>query len=498
MTQPTDKRFVMEPRLDSEVVVLNDAIDLKANLTDARLTDTRTPTDNSVTSAKIVDGTIVDTDINAAAAIAVSKLAPIPLDALSDVVISGVVDKQTLQYELSSLSWKNKVASGGVTATDTKPASAINGDAWLDTNDGTLYVYYTDVNTSQWIQVVANSALEGTILARLGSLESQAIAYGNPNPNVIINGAFDIWQRGDSFAAVANNAFTADRWRVQSSVTPTSRTVERLALAGAISNIENVSYYLRSTVNTIGSGTSTRLECRIEDASTLAGKTVTFSWYGKQASAVSSRVSIRQVFGTGGSAQVIPYDETHAYTTSWQRHSATFLMPSIVGKTISSDSYVQILLFQDDSTGSALDITGVQLEQGSIATAFRRNSPNIQAELAACRRYYYQTSSSGPYSYFGLGMGYSATNGFFLISLPTTMRIAPNALTWSGTLSNYRVRYGTGSLVQTAAPTLPSYGSTTSSANVEVTTAGGLAAGGSMIFSANNNSDAFLGFSAEL
>jgi hypothetical protein len=202
MTQPTDKRFVMEPRLDSEVVVLNDAIDLKANLTDARLTDTRTPTDNSVTSAKIVDGTIVDTDINAAAAIAVSKLAPIPLDALSDVVISGVVDKQTLQYELSSLSWKNKVASGGVTATDTKPASAINGDAWLDTNDGTLYVYYTDVNTSQWIQVVANSALEGTILARLGSLESQAIAYGNPNPNVIINGAFDIWQRGDSFAAV--------------------------------------------------------------------------------------------------------------------------------------------------------------------------------------------------------------------------------------------------------------------------------------------------------
>jgi microcystin-dependent protein len=53
MTQPTDKRFVMEPRLDSEVVVLNDAIDLKVNLTDARLTDTRVPTDGSVTDAKI-------------------------------------------------------------------------------------------------------------------------------------------------------------------------------------------------------------------------------------------------------------------------------------------------------------------------------------------------------------------------------------------------------------------------------------------------------------
>lgn len=42
---------------------------------DARLSDTRTPSDNSVTSAKIVDGTIVDGDINAAAAIAFTKLA---------------------------------------------------------------------------------------------------------------------------------------------------------------------------------------------------------------------------------------------------------------------------------------------------------------------------------------------------------------------------------------------------------------------------------------
>lgn len=42
---------------------------------DARLTDTRTPTDNTVTSAKIVDGAIVNGDINASAAIALSKLA---------------------------------------------------------------------------------------------------------------------------------------------------------------------------------------------------------------------------------------------------------------------------------------------------------------------------------------------------------------------------------------------------------------------------------------
>lgn len=46
---------------------------------DARLTDQRTPLDNSVTSTKIVDGTIVNADINASAAIALSKLAVDPL-----------------------------------------------------------------------------------------------------------------------------------------------------------------------------------------------------------------------------------------------------------------------------------------------------------------------------------------------------------------------------------------------------------------------------------
>lgn len=46
---------------------------------DSRLSDTRTPTDNSVTSAKIADGSIVNGDVNAAAAIALSKLATDPL-----------------------------------------------------------------------------------------------------------------------------------------------------------------------------------------------------------------------------------------------------------------------------------------------------------------------------------------------------------------------------------------------------------------------------------
>jgi hypothetical protein len=102
-------------------------------------------------------------------------------------------------------------AGGGasVNVSDTAPAGGNEGDLWLDSTDGTLYVYYEDVDGNQWIQVQANSALGASIESRLGALESQAIAYGNPNPNVIINGGMDIWQRGASFSG---NVYTADRW----------------------------------------------------------------------------------------------------------------------------------------------------------------------------------------------------------------------------------------------------------------------------------------------
>jgi hypothetical protein len=69
-------------------------------------------------------------------------------------------------------------AGGGasVVISDTVPAGGNKGDLWLDGTDGTLYIYFEDVDGSQWIQVQANSALEGSILERLGALEAQMAA----------------------------------------------------------------------------------------------------------------------------------------------------------------------------------------------------------------------------------------------------------------------------------------------------------------------------------
>jgi hypothetical protein len=105
------------------------------------------------------------------------------LDELHNVLITSPADKQVLKYDAASSLWKNGVASGGVTASATAPASPNAGDAWFDSNDGTLYVWYVDTDGSQWVQVQANSALEGTILSRLGAVEARATVL-ETNPSI--------------------------------------------------------------------------------------------------------------------------------------------------------------------------------------------------------------------------------------------------------------------------------------------------------------------------
>jgi len=46
-------------------------------------------------------------------------------------------------------------AVGKVAFGETSPESPENGDAWYDTNEGLLYVYYSDVDSSQWVTVSA-------------------------------------------------------------------------------------------------------------------------------------------------------------------------------------------------------------------------------------------------------------------------------------------------------------------------------------------------------
>lgn len=75
-------------------------------------------------------------------------------------------------YSTAKGAWQAKPITGKVTTSATAPSSPSNGDEWFNTNDGNIYVYYTDVDGSQWVQVKSDATLSSTLGTRVTSLEA--------------------------------------------------------------------------------------------------------------------------------------------------------------------------------------------------------------------------------------------------------------------------------------------------------------------------------------
>jgi hypothetical protein len=83
-------------------------------------------------------------------------------------------------------------------------------------------------------------------------------------------------------------------------------------------------------------------------------------------------------------------------------------------------------------TNDYFDITGVQLEIGSVATPFARAGGTLQGELSACMRYYYRANGAGPSAFQALGNAYSTSGVQCAFQAPTTMRTYPTVIDYSG------------------------------------------------------------------
>jgi hypothetical protein len=82
------------------------------------------------------------------------------------------------------------------------------------------------------------------------------------------------------------------------------------------------------------------------------------------------------------------------------------------------------------------EITGVQIDIGSVALPFRTYAATIQGELAACQRYYVQLGGSAIYERLALGIWSPTTNFAITVNLPVTLRVGATAITYS-TLTSY-------------------------------------------------------------
>jgi hypothetical protein len=325
--------------------------------------------------------------------------------------------------------------------------------------------------------------------------------------NTVLNSNMSVWQRGTSISLAAStgyaSGYTADRWNTSTGANQAT-TVARYATSDT-TNLPNIQYCMRFQRNSGQTGTTTyTLTNNFESVNSVpyAGKTVTYSFYaraGADYSATSKALTAIVFTGTGTdqnvqsgyTGQATPINSTATLTTTWQRFTFTATLASNITQIGTS--------FQFAPTGTAgandyVEITGVQLEQGTVANTYQPNQATYQGELAACQRYFYQLVS-GNGTTLALGGFFNGSNFVgAMVNFPVQMRVAPSATAASGS-NYYRVDTAGGSLYMSA----PSVRSTT--VNFTELYSGSLSGSGSTGYAGilvTNNASSSISFSAEL
>jgi hypothetical protein len=256
--------------------------------------------------------------------------------------------------------------------------------------------------------------------------------------NKIINGNFGIWQRGTTVTPASGTyGYGADRWRTFSFAATSSTLSQQSFTPGTapVAGYEGTFFARFASTNT-----ATYASQPIEDVRTFAGQTVTVSFWAKSASAQTlSTVKLAQEFGSGGSSAVNNNGTPPAITTSWARYSVTITVASISGKTIGTGNYLDLVI--SGAINNNLDLWGVQVEAGSVATAFQTATGTIQGELAACQRYLPAFKGSDFLEY--IGYAYGTNTSLYTLPFNTAARVAPTGVTVSGTIKAFALNTST-------------------------------------------------------
>lgn len=252
--------------------------------------------------------------------------------------------------------------------------------------------------------------------------------------NFIINGGFDIWQRGTSFTSLVG--YAADRWYTNSGNTTVSQQTSGVPVGTASS--------LRVAYNSTGGYGGQFSPLESSNAKILAGKTVTLSVQLRcNSSFASSGVGLLLSLSknstantmTGGTWTTISSTTIPASSLPTGTGASNWFTASITAVIPNDGTAAGILVgIQENATGvtpSYWEVAAMQLEIAPQATPFSRAGGSIGGELALCQRYYYQTVAPG-----GTFITGEISGGYALgvYRFPVTMRTSPSVTATSVTI----------------------------------------------------------------
>lgn len=247
----------------------------------------------------------------------------------------------------------------------------------------------------------------------------------------IMNGNFDIWQRGTSFIIDKDKyTYTADRYYLYHTgfLAPVI-SVQR----EDISSIQGAKYGLKISANGAGSSYTADSELRIsqiiEDGTRLlAGKTITISF--KIYSQIQDKkigVRIAQIFDNTTLSGIRFYTKEFILNTGWNDCKCSFTLEGLAGKTLKDGMNLNVSIYfawgsnkfngesaQETLRGSGnYSITQLQLNAGETDLPFDPKS--FDEEFRDCLRYYEKS-----YNY-DIAPGANTNNGLTAIVSPINL-----------------------------------------------------------------------------
>lgn len=346
--------------------------------------------------------------------------------------------------------------AASVIVSDTAPASPTAGQLWFDSVGASLYLWYADPTSSQW--VVANNSPSLPEAPTDGAIYGRKNAAWAPMPalqsgrNLIHNGDFRIDQKNNGAAVTPSVSgavnFFYDRWVAV--ISQASKwTFQRVT-----STTPGSGYALKATVASVftaAAGDFFTLRHGIEGFNiahlhwgTVNAQPVTVSgiinasvtgiyaislFNGAQTRSYVSLVTVSTANVDTPFAATVPGDTAG----TWPTDNSAALYAAIdlgCGSTFSTTAgawqagqYFRTAasVTLTGTAGATVTIKDFQLEQGSAATPFERQSYSLQLEQ--CERYWMKLGGDRLADLFWLGYGTSAAA--VTLSYPVTMRAIP-------------------------------------------------------------------------
>lgn len=304
-----------------------------------------------------------------------------------------IVSRAGTNYRMPASQLKD-YAGAKVQISSSAPTSPEAGMLWWDTTSGRLYVWFTDVNSSQWVETSPQGIDASIFVNSAGDTMTGTLTVPNLNTttlndgplagtrNVIINGSMAIDQRNvgaaQTITAGAALAYTVDRFyayctggnvtgqQIQGSSIGRFRyrftggaSVSKIGFGQRIEQMNSV--HLAGTTATLG----------VDLANSLLSTVTWTAYYANTTDSFGTLASpTRTQFATG----------TFTVNSTVSRYSAQIVIPS------AANTGIEIEFSVASQTSGTWTIGNVQLERGTVATSFEHRS--FGHELALCQRYF--------------------------------------------------------------------------------------------------------------